>query len=660
MLLHELDEHVDGAEDQIIFANYDDLNTVPNNHVSVSDKLVKFFEQVSGWINDEDYFQDNAPQVMVPELDSVSFLYDSNGDLITGENSDETQTRNECTSDSCFDDDLECTSFTLAPIFCVIVYGDIGDIGGLGDSGNPCSVVAFSCGYGTDPYDVEVEDAHDDPNQGNVYAVVEVEFHKTATIAVPDYSGFDRKALDLVSDLFAPVRDSGTIVPGSVEAIEIASTLEGYLKTTIFAGALNELGAGVFPPIQDYELFKIIVRIILIVLEYIVNREGEEEETTTTPPDPDRDPPTNPDQNCELRTDQDCPEEPIIPVTPVPEEEIDPMVTISATTTGALKINTVPAMPAALFSALVHNWPENGEENLVYTWNAELEFKKPGDDSITLSSHDIGPQINRHTMNEDEWSPVWGDLIEGGNMTVSVEVILPGVAMPLRDEATFTITGENPDTSQIEGVTGTGEVGNIRLAVAWAESTHRQFNAARNGGIGYALVVNNPDGWGLMQLDNLGDYATKGEPVEGQLKIDDEHLWNWRSNLQMGMGYLDRTYDDAQSWLVTKYNEVHEDIDTDNDWPTTGDDAWRPDQAATVNAVAKRIWNDALSRYNTGERLYSGDGNRGQVDCGADRIDRRGRTTLSGEDGNTPNMQFDGCDYYLDVRDHVANTPWND
>ena len=187
-------------------------------------------------------------------------------------------------------------------------------------------------------------------------------------------------------------------------------------------------------------------------------------------------------------------------------------------------------------------------------------------------------------------------------------------------------------------------------------------------------IIGPPDGWGLMQLDNMGNYATKGQPDEdeGQLQITEEHLWHWRENLEMGIGYLDHIYDEALAWLNTKYNQVHSDMNTENDWPTTGEDAWNPDQASTDDAVARRIWNDALSRYNTGDRLYSGEyGNKGQVDCGADRTDRRSRTTHTIEnvedvalvenpdDVDIPNEQFDGCDYYLDIRDHMVNTPWD-
>ena len=621
-----------------------------------------------GWINDEDYFQDNARQVMVPELDSVSFLYNSDGDLFTGENSDETQTRTECTSDVCFDDDLECTGFTLAPIFCVVVYGDIGDIGGLGASGNPCSVVAFSCGYGTDPYDVGVEDAHDDPNQANVYAVVEVEFHDTSTIAVPDYSGFDPKALDLVTELFAPVRDAGTIVPGSVEAIEIASTLEGYLKTTIFAGGLDELGAGVFPPTQDYEFWKIIVRIILIVIEYIVNREGEEEETTTTPTNPDPDPPTNPDENCELRTDQDCPEEPVIPVTPVPEEEIDPMVSIAATTTGALKINTDPEMPAATFRAVLTGIDGEGY-TIEYDWSATLHYVETGRRRIGGVMQDVthnhSKTIPISTLTDPDsplismWPIPWDSILSGGELTVSVDarIFVSGettAVATVSDSETLPLTGENPSFPQISGITGTDETGIIRLAVAWQESCHSQFDYPGDGCAtrdDQLPMFGGPDGWGIMQIDS----------IPGVSKVE-AHFWNWRTNLQVGIDYLDRIYNGhgsdpgALKWLKEFYDdddplgEEGRSAGANHPW------GWSPYEAVS----APRIWDDVFSRYNSGNTMYRPSGNDGMKHCTPEA-----EHEVRDENGNLitkdPYVNSKGCEYAGLVRGHIDSTPlpWN-
>ena len=501
MLLFELDEHIDGAKDQIIYANYDDLYTVPNKHVGVSDKLYKFFEQVSGWINDEDYFQDNARQVMVPELDSVSFLYNSDGDLFTGENSDETQTRTECTSDVCFDDDLECTGFTLAPIFCVVVYGDIGDIGGLGASGNPCSVVAFSCGYGTDTYDVGVEDAHDDPNQANVYAVVEVEFHDTSTIAVPDYSGFDPKALDLVTELFAPVRDAGTIVPGSVEAIEIASTLEGYLKTTIFAGGLETEDSGVFPEIGEYSSYVKIVRDILKVFEYVLGR-------ITPPCNSD-----NPD-SC----DRTSP--PII---------LPPPVCTPTFELAEYQISTTPSMPTinlaiSNFSAL--------PQGATISWEAQVEYTPSGNGCSG------GPSFDSDVITGQgaNFSPNFGGFF-GGNLTVTASCSAPS----FRDgstEKTSSITGTVPSdatlAAAIPSQSSPFEPADLRR-IACKESNFTHFlpnglpKVGTGGGGGDA---------GLMQIC---------------YNREAEHFWNFRSNISYGRKILTGSRDAlgfARSWLA--------------------------------------------------------------------------------------------------------------
>ena len=102
-------------------------------------------------------------------------------------------------------------------------------------------------------------------------------------------------------------------------------------------------------------------------------------------------------------------------------------------------------------------------------------------------------------------------------------------------------------------------------------------------------------------------------------------LWNWQTSLQIGIGYLNLMYSDAQAYLNRWYDAAAETPDAKDDW------TWNPRQSPD------KVWDEAFSRYNTGSSIYSLNGNRGVVNCSRNR---------------------GGCNYASAVRRHINNPPW--
>ena len=238
--------------------------------------------------------------------------------------------------------------------------------------------------------------------------------------------------------------------------------------------------------------------------------------------------------------------------------------------------------------------------------------------------------------------------MSGGELTVSVDarIFVSGETTAVdtvSDSETLPLTGENPSFPQISGITGTDETGIIRLAVSWKESCHSQFDYPGDGCAtrdDQLPIFGGPDGWGLMQLDNLGDWNDRR---------NESHFWNWRENLQLGINYLDRLYDDADNYFQT----FHVPIDPNN--PDNDAWTWDPDDAETTGAVRDRIWNDAFSRYNTGRPIYSPNGHGGETHCNReteyDYYDEDNKLQID------PFMNPTGCRYRTSIRQIIDATP---
>jgi len=256
-------------------------------------------------------------------------------------------------------------------------------------------------------------------------------------------------------------------------------------------------------------------------------------------------------------------------------------VEISTPVTTQMDISNVPAMPNITFNARFQPSTVKLSE-VTFKWYLIITFRRdrqPADDENRIP---IAGTTN--IIGITEWTPGWGNLITGGNAHVYVTASIDGVESR-NDQDGYQIRGTNPTQSQIFGLANTIEA----RAVCWQESTHRQFNAIRYTGIAMPLPSYARDGgYGLMM----------------PTPASNEQVWNWRTNLQYGVDYLNRLRQDAQAYLNYWYRVALNTSDPGDDW------SWNPADTAYVD----RIWNEAFSRYGPhgGQGyLYSPNGNGG-------------------------------------------------
>ena len=286
LILVGLGNHFTGSSDWIVYGNTDRQYAIPQTHTNIPDLTTKFFRELSGWVDNANYFEDNLPKVA--KVATRSFLLDAEGDIVTGENSDETQSGASGSSgENCFEGSLcgvlgdpVCTEFNID---CDYFTGDRNDIYGLsftqvpsGDRNiiygqwatDPCASGQFVCDYGSESYVVSIRDAVDDPAQENVTVGIRTTFDASERVTVRDFSGYNPDAYALYRDYLPAVRSSGAVQPGSPAALMIAGTLEAYLGTTVFDGGLSAWGHETLPDIEDHSSFSGGVGEMLNVLGY--------------------------------------------------------------------------------------------------------------------------------------------------------------------------------------------------------------------------------------------------------------------------------------------------------------------------------------------------------------------------------------------------------
>ncbi len=248
-------------------------------------------------------------------------------------------------------------------------------------------------------------------------------------------------------------------------------------------------------------------------------------------------------------------------------------------------------------------------QEITFHWYATLDFHA----NNRTFSHRVPASGTVDVTGSNTWSPQWGSLLAGANnMTVYASATFDGQTTATASQSGFQIGGENPSQDDIFKLTTTDEA----KAVCWQESTHRQFSGSAYTGSGFP-VFGQPDGWGLMQRD----------PLQAEYQ-----LWDWYRALNDGVNYLNTVRNEALLYLNHWYNQDLNDGDPLNDWPWSP--AIRPDL----------VWDDAFSRYNTGDPIYSPNGNGGVRNCASKIIDRNGNSV--------------GCSYANNIRNHIKTKPW--
>ena len=273
---------------------------------------------------------------------------------------------------------------------------------------------------------------------------------------------------------------------------------------------------------------------------------------------------------------------------------------VSITTRAATwHIDRTPSMPDIRFEARLNNVEHPG--NPLFLWRLDMEF-----DGRSRKTY---KHVGTGATAVPAWSPDWGGLLAGASkMTVSVAALVNGQSLTA-SRSGYKIHGRNPTQAQIFSIATRLE----HKAVAWQESSHRQFNAPRHTGIGLPLW-GYPDGWGLMQLELRNR-------VEGW---DERELWDWRENMREGVQYLAGRYAEAEGYLNHHYREASNDTNIP-DWPSNPTDD------------PNNLWDDAFSRYNTGKTIYTKNGNKGMRNCTAHQK---------------------GCEYAAVIRKHMKEKPW--
>jgi len=100
-------------------------------------------------------------------------------------------------------------------------------------------------------------------------------------------------------------------------------------------------------------------------------------------------------------------------------------------------------------------------------------------------------------------------------------------------------------------------------------------------------------------------------------------LWSWSVNATWGVNYLNLLHNQAQNYLNFWYNF---DKSQNRLW------SWNPQTESP-----DWVWDDAFSRYNTGDTIFSINGNGGEKNCGLNQT---------------------GCNYANSVRNFMNTEPW--
>ncbi|MYA36948.1 MAG: hypothetical protein F4030_13310 [Gammaproteobacteria bacterium] len=641
MLLAGLDTHIEDAADQIVFSGHEDIYEIPGAHVAAGKSFKKYFSDLAKWVRNPAYLEgplSTGQKLPVVKRDEnpneEEFLLGSSGSTaysVYGTTTMEEHYWNQHI--------LNCIGYSS--VFC-LTLGDNGQF--LGLQSLLYKGILFSSGR---PYEIVVSIPTGAPQ-----VPPDLEMYNT--------SKFDYDARLLALNYLRQFRDSRTLDPGSNTAKVISETLEAILGVEVFEGILEEVGLDFPVSIDSFCEVAGVDCDIVTVLEYIL---GSIRQALL---------------KCSSTDIDDCEVVPasVLDVQPVvPDDESDPYVVITKPGTDELVISTVPKMPAATFNAEVKGLSGSNYE-IGYAWNAVLYYRGTGKKSQTLVTnrevtekdedgntvtktvakktrywvperHDfmeriptVGavPGLVGTSVFNNNWIIPWGDVLQGGSLTVQVTATISSGGTQIAkvsNQQVYPITGSNPSLAQMKGIIGNSD---LKLAVAWAESTHRQFDGVKYTGTGIP-VYGEPDGWGLMQIDNI--------PMVPKTV---EHFWNWRVNLKTGSDYLEQNYSDALTWLIGRYNFVQNDRDKENDW--TAD--WLPSEASEKDSVKELIWNDALARYNSGRTIYSPNGNKGFTHCEKHKeheFDRKGVI-----DDHYANPA--GCRYYRAIRKAMKDKEW--
>ena len=221
---------ITGADDQVVYGNHYERYSIPEKHIALTATKKKFFEDLSAWIENANYFEVDVPVSTTLDIDKA-------------ENTDEIQNR-DYTPDgfSIFGivnlTDLFLQQNTnncigLSPVLCYMLSSD-------GFSG------------GSDPF--LLDNIHIAASGGRTirFSAAPGATNRPTTVNIYDTSGFDQEARMLARYYLQPIRDSGSLVPGAANSTVISEMLEVVLEVPVLNKRLLGVGNGVLPKVEDH------------------------------------------------------------------------------------------------------------------------------------------------------------------------------------------------------------------------------------------------------------------------------------------------------------------------------------------------------------------------------------------------------------------------
>ena len=260
-----LSEFIPKVNDQMIFGRVSHapvigfhIDVIPILHKEVDVDTRKFFEGLYNWIQNEEYFENNAPLLAtVPEVLDLSWLRDESGNVLH-----------------------DSQPLSLGPlsagcgtglVYCFDVTADAGDP----ERFSANEIVAVD--YQETPYRIGLSDADNDPNEPDLNFLVQATFSESPDWRVKDYSVFNQDALRLARNEMRDVRYTGIMPYPSKEASAISNALVKYLGFSAIYGMHHRVGDwGGWPYTIEFTRQDTLtggtITYIRLVLDFLANR----------------------------------------------------------------------------------------------------------------------------------------------------------------------------------------------------------------------------------------------------------------------------------------------------------------------------------------------------------------------------------------------------
>ena len=225
-----------------------------------------------------------------------------------------------------------------------------------------------------------------------------------------------------------------------------------------------------------------------------------------------------------------------------------------------------PTMPTMSIKARLKNYDEDVSFYITFT---KLQWTAPGTNPQKITKGYFEGNKTGNGEVEIPFTLPAGYVRGGDDMTIDLRAVAGGKTYQTNLENPFKIQGLNPLRATLYAVLGE----DIYAAVAWKESSFRQFN----GSPGFPLQGVDPNDIGVMGL-------------RGDL-LNDDRIWNWVSNAQAGKDYfINRCMARANNYHTFNYFSKYDPKPT----PLNND-------IHSTNKNQNQVFLEAYCIYNTGD-----------------------------------------------------------